>query len=84
MVSVVSSVFKLQSRLLLLLLVVVVVAVLPEYLGNVRKAALKAVQLLYNVGPGGGWGDLQYFYLLFAVKLIRQGPRNDSRDLMTS
>ena len=41
MVSVVSSVFKLQSRLLLLLLVVVVVAV-PEYLGNVRKAALKA------------------------------------------
>ena len=42
MVSVVSSVFKLQSRLLLLLLVVVVVAVLPEYLGNVRKAALKA------------------------------------------
>ena len=54
MVSVVSSVFKLQSRLLLLLLVVVVVAVLPEYLGNVRKAALNVSQLLYNVRPGLG------------------------------
>ena len=35
------SVFNLQLRILLLLEVVVVV-VLPEYLGNVRKAALNA------------------------------------------